>query len=176
MDEENTYNLVKLLAEATDIPGDKIYTDPATVPPPQPQPDPTLMAVEIENKKADNEATDEARKADLEKYKVDEQNTLDKYKADLNAELQIALAQIKNNQQFDLEKFKASMKDAPVKMANESIDATGDAVRQLTEMVQRSIVEVSQAFDRLKASSDAEKELVRDAAGRVTGVRKKASV
>ena len=38
VDADDAYNLAIELAKATDLPGNRIYTDPATVEPPPPQP------------------------------------------------------------------------------------------------------------------------------------------
>lgn len=100
---DNVYNLAQEIAKAADTPAHKFFTDPATLPPPEPPPDHTMIALEIEKQKADNEAQDEARQAEIEQVKMQAQDELERYKVDTNAALQIVLAQIKGEQTENLE-------------------------------------------------------------------------
>lgn len=99
VDANDSYELGLAIADAADLPGEKFFTDPATIAPKPPPPDYNGMLVEIENKKADNEALDEQRKAEL-----------DKYKTDIQAEVDIAVAQIRAGQAIDVEQLKAAQK------------------------------------------------------------------
>jgi hypothetical protein len=112
VDEGNAYNLALEISKAMDVNGAKFFTDPETVEPAPPPPDYTAIALQIEDKKADNEAADESRQAELDKYKADLGAEMDKYKADLNAELQVALANIKGGQQLTVEQVRSRAKDA----------------------------------------------------------------
>jgi hypothetical protein len=91
VDEGNAYNLALEISKAMDVNGAKFFTDPETVEPAPPPPDYTAIALQIEDKKADNEAADESRQAELDKYKADLGAEMDKYMADLNAELQVEI-------------------------------------------------------------------------------------
>lgn len=177
---DDTYELAKMLASATDVMPEKIYTDPATIQPPEPGPDYTMIALEIEDKKADNQARDteidaeiavakEQSSTELDRYKADLEASVDKYRADLQAQTQIQLAQIKEGQQANLERLKAGLKLSPI----EGDDGTVIPVGNAFEAVTRSLGEtMSKLDDTIKAVS-AEKEIVRDDKGKVTGTRLK---
>lgn len=161
VDASDSYELALMVAKATDVPGTKIYTDPRTVPPKEPPPDHTMIALEIENKKADNEAEDESRKAELEAAKITTDADIRRFIAQLQSETQIALAQINNGSKVDLEQFKARLKEAPVELANEAIQATDKAVADLNQQLRSSIEQVSQAIDEMKRASEAPIKVVR---------------
>jgi hypothetical protein len=103
VDPSDAYELALELSAAADLPGHKFFTDPATIPPPEPQPDPTMIALEIENKKADNEATDEQRKDETERLKVAADIELKERLARLQSATQIVLAQIQDDPSADLQ-------------------------------------------------------------------------
>jgi uncharacterized protein len=171
VDLDDMYNLAKEIATAADLSPDKFFTDPATVPLQEPGPDYTMVALEIENKKAENQARDTEIDAEIDKYKADIAAEIDKYRADLQAQTQVYLAQIKAGQQVDLEQVKATLKNAPVEMGNEAIKATGGAVEELSKQVSESIRQISAAIDEMKADASAEIEIVRDERGKITGKR-----
>lgn len=168
VDVQDAYNLALELAKATDLPGTKIYTDPSTVEPKQPGPDHTMLALQIEDKKAENEATDEARKAELEKYKAELQAEVDKYKADLASQTQIAIANAAEGRAINLEQVKANLKNAPIELGNDAIKAQSQAVNQLAELFSQSMNEVSQAMSEIKATAEAPIKIVRDK-GKIVG-------
>ena len=96
VDQQDAYNLLTMLADATDVAGSKIYTDPSSLPPPEPPPpDPTMIALEIEKAKAEGEIADEARQDETNRYKIDKDAELKEYTARLNSETQIAVAQLR---------------------------------------------------------------------------------
>jgi len=168
VDAQDTYELALMLANATDIPGTKIYTDPSTVEPKEPGPDHTMMALEIENKKADNEAADEERKAQIDVAKVQSDKEVKEFIARLQSETQIALAQIKAGDQVNLEQFKANLKNAPVELGNDLIAQQSEAVSMLNQQVTESIQKISDAMDEMKATSEAPIKIVRKK-GKIVG-------
>jgi hypothetical protein len=165
---QDAYNTMIELTKASDITApDKFWTDPSTIPPPEPEPDYTMMALEIENKKADNQASDSQIDAEVKLREVELDAEIDKYRADLQAEVQLIVAQLNAGAKIDLESAKARLRDAPILENNEAlagnnalVKAQEDAVRTLTEAVKE-----------LQATAGAEREVVRDKAGKVVGVK-----
>lgn len=105
---DDSYELAKDLAQAADLSGDRYFTDPRTVPPPEPPPDHTMIALEIEKQKADDEAEDEARKAELESFKVTANHELERFKAELAADVDRFRAELQSSTQLAIANAKAS--------------------------------------------------------------------
>lgn len=160
---EDSYELALEIAKAADVAGDKFFTDPKMIPPPPEPVDHTMIALEIENKKAENEAVDESRKAELEQLQINTDAQIKELVARINSETQIALAQIKAGQQVDLERFKAELKNAPVEL-----DAKASVVAEINESISNSIRQVSDAVAELKATSEAPIKIVRKG-GKIVG-------
>ena len=181
VDAQDAYNTAIELTKASDFPApEKFWTDPSTVPPPEPPPDYTMLALEVENKKADNQARDtevdaevaiakEQSNTDIEKYKADLAAAMDKYRADLQAETQIAIKQIDAGQKESFERLKANLKVAPINGEDGQAIQVSDAFSAVTKTLEATM---SKLDETIKAVS-AEKELVRDDRGRPTGVRLK---
>jgi hypothetical protein len=167
--QDNLYQMALELSKAADIMGEKFFTDPATIPPPEPQPDPTMIALDIEQQKADTDATEVESKG--RQAVMDDE--LERFKIKTNAELQIALAVIKQGGSFNLEEFKANLKNAPVIANNEALNATNESVQamnvQLENVLQGAFEQIAQAIE----SASAEKEIVRDEQGNIVGSRRK---
>ena len=161
---DDAYELAKMLASATDVPGDRIYTDPATVKPPPPKPDATMIALEIEDSKVKQKESDSQRDAQLENKKIDTQAALDKYRADLQAQTQITLAQINAGEKVELEKVRAMLKDTPLEV--------GQALEN-TQVVQDTLMAAVNQITNAMAAADeraiAPIKIVRDAKGKITG-------
>lgn len=161
---DDSYELAKMLASATDVPGDRIYTDPATLPPPEPQPNPTMIALEIEDSKVKQKESDSQRDAELKNKDIDTQAALDKYRADLQAQTQITLAQINAGEKVELEKVRAMLKDTPLEV--------GQALEN-TQVVQDTLMAAVNQITNAMAAADeraiAPIKIVRDAKGKITG-------
>jgi len=168
VDEKNIYNMGMEIAAAADISGNKFFTNPDTVEPKPQGPDHTMIALEVENKKADNQAQKTETDAAVDKYQTDRSVDIDKYRADLQSQTQLALAQIKAGEAVDLEQFRASLKNAPVELGNDAIKATGDAVMQLNQQVAESIGQVQEALSELQSASTAPIKVVRKK-GKIVG-------
>ena len=162
---DDSYQLAKEITRAMDLPDYKFFTDPKTVQPPEPGPDYTMEALKIENKKADNEAQDEDRKASLEQERI----ALDRYKAELAAQVDIAIANGKGEGMVQLEQVRAALRDRPMLEQNEEIVETKAAVQQLTNNLGDTIAELKKAVDMIGA----ERELVRDPQGKPIGTKLK---
>ncbi len=169
--EDDVYALAQEVSKAMDVSGDKFFTDPATLPPPEPGPDYTMMALEVENKKADNQAADSQIDAEVTKYKTDIDAEMDKYKADLdaqvkqyqtdvNTQLQLAITQMKEGQQVNVETVKARLRDEPIEAKNDVIAKTSDNVKILTDTIKE-----------LAEAANAPREVIRDKDGKVTGIK-----
>jgi hypothetical protein len=175
---DDAYNTAIELTKASDFAvADKFWTHPQDIPPPPEEPDYTMMALEVENKKADNQAQDTQVDAEVKKYQSDLDAEIDKYRADLTAETQLILAQIKAGQSVDLEKIKADLKVNPIQVGGENV-----SVSKAFEAGQKANEQMAQALegmmDRLGDAIEnmaAEKEVIRDKAGRVTGTRRKSN-
>lgn len=161
---DDTYELARLLAEATDVPGDKIYTDPASVPPKEPGPDYTLEALKIEKQKADNSAMDSQIDAQVKTKEIETDAALKQYQIDKNSELQIALAQLKEGQQINLETVRASLKEVPLNMGDAFNETKG-----IQAELQAMMDQINQASADLKRMQTAPVKIVRDAKGNITG-------
>jgi hypothetical protein len=165
---EDSYELGLEIAKAADITGAKFFTDPNLIPPPPEEPDHTMIALEIEKKKAETQDRNVEGDAELGKYRADLDAEMDKYKADLNAELQLALAQIKSGGQADLEKLKADFKNAPVDRGNDAINAQSEALNTLSSGITEFMNAVSDSIKELREQQDAPIEIVREN-GKITG-------
>jgi hypothetical protein len=151
---DDAYELAKDISMAADVPGDRYWTDPRTIPPPQPQPDYTAAALEID--------------AQLKNKEIETDAAVKELTARIHSETQIALAQIKAGQAVDLEQVKANLRNAPVELGNRAIEATGSAVEQLNNQVTESINAITEAIGELKAASEAPVKIVRDK-GKIVG-------
>jgi len=169
--QDNMYNMALELAKAADIMGTKFFTDPASIPPPEPQPDPTMIALDIEQQKAD---TDQ-QKVNIDFADVqnkDEQaardDALERFKIEANAQLQIALAVIKQGGNFNLEELRANLRDAPILKNNKSLDAANITIKDMQSSLEELL---SASFARIEEGIAGEKELIRDEEGNITGSR-----
>ncbi len=165
---DDSYKLALMIAEASDVTGTNIYTDPQDIPPPPEEPDPTMIALEVENKKVDNQAIDSERDATLDKYKADLEAQTRKELANLNAEVQVALAQLKEGQQINVEKVKANLKVNPIETENGQLGVS-EAFQTTQEQTQALAETLTAAIQELKSLSGPKK-VVRDKQGKVTGV------
>ena len=163
--DDDVYNLELEIASAADMTGTKFFTDPSTVEPQPPPPDHTMITLEIEKQKVDNEAQDEARQAELETLKTSTTAELDKYKADLNAQVQIVLAQLKAGQAVDVENLRARLKEAPVELGM-AFDETKGMQQQLSTL----FADVQRKMDEAMSLQTSPIEIVREN-GKITGKR-----
>ena len=164
---DDTYEWAKELSRAADLPDWKFFTDPATIPPPEPQPDPTLIALEIEGQKADNQLQikEMDNAADLQKTQI--QADTDRFEAELRAEVDLIVAGLKDQGVKDVETLRQKFKTQPVADVNTNVDG----VRQLVQEIADATQSLSGAVDELKAIQNAPIEIVRDENGRITGKR-----
>ena len=168
VDDDDIYHLELEIAAAMDVSGTKFFTDPSTVQPQPPPPDHTMIALEIEKQKVDNEAQDEARKAELETFKTSTNAELDKYKAELNAQVQIVIAQLKGGQTVDIENLKAQLRDAPINTANDVGKQNTKAIQELNSAVTDAVKELNAAIAEVKDTATAPIKIVRDK-GKIIG-------
>ena len=172
---DDAYNTAIELTKASDFPSpERFWTNPEQIPPPEPPPDYTMMAIEVENKKADSQAKNVEIDAEIDKYKADLEASVDKYRADLTAETQIALAQLKEGQQTNIERLKASLKIADNAIGLEIGDGKVVPVGNAFDALTSTMAEVVGKMNQTLAALSAEKEIVRDAQGKVVGTKLKA--
>ena len=160
-DATDAYELALEIASAADVPGERFFTDPRTVPPQEPPPDHTMIALEIENKNADNKEADSQRDARVKVAQIESDAEIRRYTAELQAQTQLALAQINNGSKVDLEQFKANLKNAPIELGNDAIAAQSEAVAALNAQVADSIAQVTEAVETLRAQQTAPVKIVR---------------
>ncbi len=160
--QDDSYELALEISKAADLMGTKYFTDPATVEPPPPPPDHTETALQIENKKVDNEADDEARQSEFDVNKLASDEAIKKYGIDVNAQTTITVAQINAGKTLDAERLKADLRDEPIKLGNDAIKATGDAVTNLQGRLEDSIDKLSDAVKETKKLATAPIKIVRE--------------
>lgn len=171
---DDVYQLNVDIAGASDAPGDRYFTDPQMIPPPEPPPDYTAMALEIEKQKADDEAVDEERKAQLDKYKAELDAELEKYKADLDAQVKVTLEQLRAGQSVNLENVRSQLKakepKPDIKGATKELKAASQQMgKETSKALEKAVNNLSQAVEAMTA----EKEIIRDKDGKIVGARVK---
>jgi hypothetical protein len=111
-----------------------------------------------------------AQESQLEAAQKQSESQLDaeikRYQIDTNAQLQLALAQIKQEGAVDLEKVRAFLKEAPDFMAG-VIEKTGNQQSQLQEAAER----LAETLEALRNAAEQPRELVKDENGRIVGVK-----
>ena len=178
VDQQNVYNLALEMSKAADLPGNKFFTDPSTVEPPQPQPDPVMLALEVEKQKVgvdaqkvQNDADNNKANNQLDKYRADLDAEVKRYQTEANSQLQIALAQLKEGQSVNLEKLKAGLKINPIEFKGEQV-AVSDAFKathEATEQMNATLVATIDELKNVVSSINRPKKLVRDKSGAIIG-------
>ena len=172
VDAKDAYNTAIELTKASDFPApEKFWTDPATVPPPEPQPDYTLMALEIENKKADNAAQDSTLDAEVKSTEIATRAEVEKYVADLRAQVDIALEQLKAGHAVDLKGVEYTLANAPIELETQAIRDTGEQVREMKETMSQALSDVQGLISELEGFRESEREIERDEFGSITGIK-----
>ena len=163
---DNIYNMGLEMAKAADLPGNKFFTDPATIPPPEPQPDPTMIALEIEASK------DETKRLENEQDAQDAEanRQTDIQKAQIAAETDLAVALIRAGGSIDLEQLKQRMTSEPIELNTEATAMAGQAIAQFGEVSSRQIEALNRAIERLEKAQNSSKRLIRDDEGNIVGV------
>ena len=163
--EQNIFETVTELTKASDFTApERFWTDPSTVEPPPPPPDHTMIALEIEKEKV---GSDE-RKKQAEIEQKQEESELEAQvamaRANLDAQVKLIIEKIRAGEKVNLEQVKVSLQNDPIERETESILQTKSAVDSLKEQLVGAVRE-------LKEAASAEKEVVRDKRGRVTGIK-----
>ena len=150
------------------MPGDKIYTDPSTIPPKEPPRDYTGEALEIEAQKVQVSAQDSQTDADVKKYEIDTDSADKRYQTDVNAQMQLILADKKGESSLTLEGTRAALKNAPIELGNQRIQETGEAVTELKAMLMESVLELRTAVQEVKDTATAPRKLIKEN-GKIVG-------
>ncbi len=191
-DADDAYRLALEIASAADVPGDRFFTDPATIPPQEPPPDYTMLALEVENKKVDAGIQEDQVKAELEEQKLE----LEKYKADLQAQIDVLTNS--DEHRIDIDKYKADLEAFCQAFSWRALRVRGSlnleilksniaqSSKELDESSEAERVSLEQTISELKASTQelgeslsqkledalsAPREVIRDDTGQVIGVR-----
>ena len=173
---DDAYNTAIELVKASGFPvPEKFFTQPKDIP--QPEPKPTLEEVAQEIEREENQSQERIKLAELtQKEEQSQRDTaLKKYTADLSAEVDLLIAQASHGEKLDLETLKARLASAPIELENESITRTGQAVSDMGQGVSDILQKLTVAVSTLQEDVNAEKEIVRDDQGRVSGTRRKAN-
>ena len=163
--EQNIFETVTELTKASDFTApERFWTDPSTVEPPPPPPDHTMIALEIEDEKVKSDE----RKKQAEIEQKQEESELEAQvamaRANLDAQVKLIIEKIRAGEKVNLEQVKVSLQNDPIERETESILQTKSAVDSLKEQLVSAVKE-------LKEAANAEKEVVRDKRGRVTGIK-----
>jgi len=125
-----------------------------------------LVALDIENKKADNTAANN----ELDAETADQDRAADLEKARIASETDIAVALIRAGGTIDAEAMKQKFASEPVELGNEAIQLTGQAVDDLNQSLQSSVGSINQAIERIQNLQTAKRNIVRDEEGNIIGV------
>lgn len=179
VDVQDSYNLALEIGKAADLPATKFFTDPATIPPKEPEPNPTMIALEIENKKVEQQAEDSQTDAGVDKYKADLDAEVKRFQTEANATLQITLAQIKAGQQVDLERVRAKLKAIHPELVDledtSVLDSITDTLSQInqainTERGSKKIIRENGRIAGVERSDGSTSQVLRDGQGSIVGV------
>lgn len=182
---QNIYETAIEITKASDFSApQRFFTDPDTVPPPgPPQPSPDVVAasqVELE-KTASNERVKAAEIQSQERVKAEEIAQKDR-QANLNAELQIVLKQMERDGTVDVERLRGAMRFEEKAVDRKEKDDT----KSMLQGIAKSHLATADFLEKLKAEvtgkidsaiqsvsdgMNAPREVVRDKAGKVTGVK-----
>ncbi len=162
VDQQDAYNLALEIGNAADLPATKFFTDPSTVEPPPPPRDYTGDALDIEARKVQVSAADSQADAEGKKYSTDVDSSDKRYQTDVNAQVQLILADKKGEGALTLESARASLKNAPIELGNQAIQATGDKVAALTSSMTEAIADLRQTIDEIKEDANAPVDIVRE--------------
>jgi hypothetical protein len=151
--QQNIYEALIELTKAADFAApQRFWTDPSTVPDPPRQPSEAEIYAGVEQAKlASNE---KVKGAELE-----QKNQSDV----LEAEVKILLEQIKAGNTVDVERFRAN-----TKQETEAVKSTGGLK---PDRLAEALTKIAKAVETVHASANAQKEVIRDKAGKVVGVR-----
>jgi hypothetical protein len=172
----NLYNAVQEYAKAVGHKdGDRFFTDPATVPPPQPAPDPKVAQAQaqaaIDQRRAEQQAGLEQQKASHDAQLKQQQMNADLVHQKAKNETDLILAQQKAEIQKQLAIFEASLKERThrLEMAGKVVDIAGKPRGD-----GQPPADIHAILDRLTAVLHAPApvarghRVVRDAAGRIS--------
>ena len=169
---DDAYQTALEITKASDFPApEKFWTDPQQIPPPEPGPDYTAMALQVEGDKTQQKREETEIDAQITKYKADLDAETDRYRADLAAEVDIIVERLKAGKDVNMEQIKARLRDQPQHETNAVLTETSKAVTNLAKSTAQAIKAVDEAVTELKANANAEREIVRDESGKVTGSR-----
>ncbi|MEM6817215.1 MAG: hypothetical protein AAF578_00355 [Pseudomonadota bacterium] len=169
---QDSYELSLEIADAAGVSGDKFFTDPSTIPPPEPGPDYTAIALEVEDKKVNQREVDSQRDAEMAKYKADLDAEMEQFKARLSSETQLAIAELKENKTTSRERMKLGLEDERV--TSEALDNVKSEVsEEISRQIQGPLMELSNAvmqIGEMVHRSNGPKRVIRDQNGEMIGV------
>ena len=160
---EDSYELALEVSKAADLSGTKYFTDPKMIPPPPEQPDHTMIALEVEAEKVKQQEADSVRDAELKQMELALESETRIKTTEMNNQTAIAIQQIKEGQQVNLEATKALLRDAPIEVAD-ALRGTGE----LGDMVNAAIREMQGALQQFREQAEAPIKIVREN-GRIVG-------
>ena len=171
---DDLYETAQALVKASDFTTNKFFTDPSTLPPPPPPP-PTTDEVYAKVEEMKVMSSERVKGAEIQSKERVENATLEQRdrEAKLKAQVQLKLEQMKQGGEADLAKLNNELESEPIRAETEKIAETKKAIDLLDGKSERQLTQILKKLEQLQAAVTAEKEVVRDKSGRVTGVRVK---
>lgn len=163
---------------------EEFVTNPAKAPPKPPQPNPEMLKLQqqgqIEAAKLQQQS--QAKQVEMQAQVQLEQQRLsmEKYKADLDAQIKVYIEQLKAGLAEQSQQAQIAAEDrraqpaneaaASEKMSADSLTQATQAIMEGLQMMQQTQAAQMEAMQKLAASANAPKQVIRDASGRVVGV------
>lgn len=177
--DENFFETASEMIKAADFAQpERFLTDPQKLPPPQPPPpDPLILSTQLKA-----QSDERIKGADIQQHAAESQDelALKKYQIDKDAETQIVLKQMDHGSAIDMETHRAQFNPKLTEARAQAAKSEGETgilhqilvanqaqTQAIGEMLNAAVQSISQAVGAMNAP----KEVIRDKAGKVVGVR-----
>lgn len=174
--EANVYEALIELTKASDFsaPG-RFWTDPRTLPPPEPQPSEAEIYAQVEAGKT--QSSEKIKLAEITSQEQIKGAELQQksWQANLDAEVKLLLEQMKQGGSVDIEKVRAHLRDAPVRVETEKIDNASKVLEQLVSLQDRQSVQfeaLGKRLESLVSEISLPSRIVRGKDGRAEGIER----
>ena len=122
-----------------------------------------MLAIESENMKTQQKEAESVRENETRQMELQIESGDKRYAVDKNAETQIAVTQLKEGQQINLEAARALLKDAPLEVG-QALDVSNELQRAVGEAIDN----MKASLDEFRAQAVAPVKIVREN-GRIVG-------
>jgi hypothetical protein len=96
---------------------------------------------------------------------------MQKYIADLNAEVRLLVEQAKAGKELNLEQVKADLNNKPIVLQNQKVQETMDLVGAFQASFAQAMEVLGDKLEGVMRDMNAPREVVRDDAGKIVGVK-----